>query len=133
MLWLHTGMTKTFVALIALICLAGFTSGCYHTPDGRSRMGVPMAKDEIHSRYQRSVAQIIAAAREVLTHQGTLVLDNSVNNTLEAKVDGRDVVVKVSEVEPGISEIVTQVRTKAGFGDVDLAAELDKQIALRLR
>lgn len=94
---------------------------------------MPGAKDDIKSRYQRTVPQIITAARDVLTHNGTLTLDNAVNHTLEAKVDGRTVVVKADEVEPGISEVVVTARTKAGFGDVDLAAEIDKQIALHLR
>ena len=43
------------------------------------------------------------------------------------------VYLKVTEVEPNISEIVVQVRNDAGWPDVDWAAEIDKQIALRLR
>ena len=43
------------------------------------------------------------------------------------------VYVKVSEVEPNINEIVVQVRTDAGWSDIDWAAEIDKQIALRLQ
>jgi hypothetical protein len=131
-MWLHTRMTKKILALLAIVSVTVFVSGCYHTPDGRSRVGVPL-KDSFESRYQRTVPQILTAAKEVLSHNGTLTMDNSVNHTLEAKVDGRDVVVKVDEVEPGISRVLVQARTKAHAPDLDLAAEIDKQIALRLR
>jgi hypothetical protein len=125
-------MTKKIIALLALVCLGGFVSGCYHTPDGRARAGMPV-KDSFESRYQRTVPQILAAAKDVLSHNGTLTMENTVNNTLEAKVDGRTVVVKADEVEPGISRVVVQARTKSRGSDLDLASEIDKQIALRLR
>lgn len=108
-------------------------TGCYHTPDGRSRIGMPLVKDSFESRYQRSPEQVMQAARDVLTHNGTLSLDDRVKNTIEAKVDTRTVTVKVDQVEPGISRIITQARTKARQPDLDLASELDKQIALRLK
>ena len=90
-------------------------------------------KDTIESRYQRTVPQIFQAAKEVLAHNGTLTGENTISNTLEAKVDTRTVVVKVDEVEPGVSRVLVQARTKARAADVDLAAEIDKQIALRLK
>ena len=64
---------------------------------------------------------------------GVLQAENRVNNSLVAKVNTRMVFVKVSEVEANITEIVVQVRTDAGWSDIDWAAEIDKQIALRLR
>ena len=112
--------------------LAIVLSGCYSTADGRMKAGVPFAKDTIESRYERPVDQILTAARQVLTHNGTLTGDNAVTKTLEAKIDTRTVWVKVDEVEPKISRVQVQVRRKAGGGDVDLASEIDKQIALRL-
>jgi hypothetical protein len=48
-------------------------------------------------------------------------------------VDDRTVWVKVDEIEPAISRIQVQARKKLGRSDVDLASELDKQIALRLK
>lgn len=92
-----------------------------------------MVRDTIESRYQRPVAQIFAAARQVLEQNGTLTGENTISNTLEAQIDTRTVIVTVDEVEPGVSRVRTQARKKNTMGDVDLAAELDKQIALRLR
>ena len=125
-------MKKNVFAMLTASMLAIVLSGCYSTADGRMKAGVPFAKDTIESRYERPVDQILTAARQVLTHNGTLTGDNAVTKTLEAKIDTRTVWVKVDEVEPKISRVQVQVRRKAGGGDVDLASEIDKQIALRL-
>jgi len=123
-------MTKT-LSLLAIILL-GVATGCQSTPDGRKRAGVPFVKDTIQSRYQRPVAQIFAATRQVLELNGTLTGENTISSTLEAKVDNRNVIVTVDEVEPGVSRVLVEARRKGGAADIDLAAEIDKQIALRL-
>lgn len=123
-------MSKT-LSLLAVIFLAVAT-GCQSTPDGRKRAGVPFVKDTIESRYQRPVGQIFAASRQVLELNGTLTGENTINSTLEAKVDNRSVVVKVDEVEPGVSRVLVEARRKGGAADIDMAAEIDKQIALKL-
>ena len=64
---------------------------------------------------------------------GILVSENTIAHTLVAKVDTRTVWVAVDQVEPTVTEIVTQVRSKSGGVDIDLAAEIDKQTALHLR
>ena len=130
-------MKKLLFGLLGAAVLAGGGTGCITTVDGHKSAGVPLRKDRIVSRYQIQVAQVFEAAKEVLAGEkgglGVLQSENRVNNSLVAKVNNRMVYVKVSEVEPSITEIVVQVRTDAGWGDVDWAAEIDKQIALRLR
>jgi len=123
-------MTK-ILSLFLFVLLAALT-GCQSTPDGRSRAGVPFVKDTIESRYQRPPVQIFASARQVLELNGTLVGENTINSTLEAKIDNRHVIVKVDEVEPGVSRVQVEARKKGGAADIDLAAEIDKQIALKL-
>ena len=123
-------MTK-ILSLFLFVLLAALT-GCQSTPDGRSRAGVPFVKDTIESRYQRPPVQIFASARQVLELNGTLVSENTINSTLEAKIDNRHVIVKVDEVEPGVSRVQVEARKKGGAADIDLAAEIDKQIALKL-
>ncbi len=119
----------------AVLALAG--TGCITTVDGHKSAGVPFRKDSIVSRYQIPVATVFDAAKEVLAGEkgglGVLQAENRVNNSLVAKVNTRMVYVKIAEVEPNITEVVVQVRTDAGWPDVDWAAEIDKQIALRLR
>ena len=63
----------------------------------------------------------------MLKLNGTLVSENTINHSLEAKVDTRTVWVAVEEIEPKVSRVRVQARTKSG-GDIDLASELDKQI-----
>ena len=40
----------------------------------------------------------------------------------------RTVWVAVDEIEPKVSRVRVQARTKGGRGDIDLASEIDKQI-----
>ena len=125
-------MRKTVALLVAGVIAGGIFSGCYSSPDGRTRAGVPFVKDKFEGRYQRPVATIYAASRQVLELNGTLIGENRINNSLEAKVDNRTVIVRVDEVEPGVSRVVVAARKKSGAADLDLASEIEKQIALKL-
>ncbi len=128
-----TPMKNFAVVLPLLAVLLAATSGCYKTMDNRSRMGVPFSKDKIAGQYERSVDQVQTAARKVLQYNGALVSDDIVNRVLVGKVDTRTVYVKLTELEPALTQVTVQARTKGGGADVDLAAEIDKQIALHLR
>jgi hypothetical protein len=81
--------------------------------------------------YERSVPQIIAAARVVLARNGKVLVDNVANNSLKAKVNEQNVWIRVSDVDKKISQIAVQVRGPLG-GDLAEAHELSKQIALQL-
>jgi hypothetical protein len=126
-------MKTRILALLACLGLAAFTAGCYHTVEGSARPGMPFAKDKIESRYERPVDQIFAAAKEVLRFHGTLTAENTIAKTLQAKIDNNTVGVRVEEVEPNVSRVVVQARKKTGLANIDLASEIDKQIALQLR
>ena len=119
---------KNAFALLLAFSMAGWLCGCVNTVDGRSRPGMPMATDMKESTYERPVEQIFSAAKDVLKLNGTLVSENTINHSLEGKVDTRTVWVAVDEIEPKISRVRVQVRTKGGRGDIDLASEIDKQI-----
>ena len=125
-------MRRTVALLAAGVIAAVVFTGCYSSPDGRTRAGIPFVKDQFEGRYQRPVATIYTAARQVLELNGTLTGENRINNSLEAKVDNRTVVVRVDEVEPGVSRVVVAARKKGGSADLDLASEIEKQIALKL-
>lgn len=126
-------MKTRFLAVAGFVCLLALSTGCYHTVEGRSKMGVPFKKDRIESRYERPADQLFVAAKEVLRFNGTLTAENTVTHTLEAKVDKNTVWVKVDEVDAGIARVVTQARGSGGGANIDLASELDKQIALQLQ
>jgi hypothetical protein len=125
---------KNLAAACALLtALVIATPGCYQTLDNRSRAGVPFKKDKIGGQYERTLDQVQTAARKVLQFNGTLVSDDVITRVLVGKVDTRTVYVKLTEVEPNITGVTVQVRTRGGLSDLDLAAEIDKQIALNLR
>ncbi|HAB16431.1 MAG TPA: hypothetical protein PLX89_13835 [Verrucomicrobiota bacterium] len=123
---------KKLLLLSALGAAMALSSGCYSTQGGHDQFGVPFSTDTIESRYERPVAQVFAAAKEVLAFNGTLVSENLINNSLEAKVDNKRVWVRVDEPETGVARIHTQVRGPAGGADIKVASEIDKQIALKL-
>ena len=127
-------MKKTLSVVVGTLCaLSLLTSGCYSTVDGGKKAGMPFSTDKIESRYERPSDQVFTAAKDVLAFNGTLTGENTINRTLTAKVDNNTVWVKVEEVEPGITKVVTQSRGKGGGGKVTIASEVDKQIALQLQ
>jgi hypothetical protein len=91
-------------------------------------MGMPLSDDTKESTYERPVGQIFAAAKEVLNLNGTVISENTINHSLEAKIDTHTVWVAVDEIEPKVTRVRVQARSKGGRGDIDLASEIDKQI-----
>lgn len=115
------------MATVALI-----TAGCVNTVDNRKISGDPFAKDKLIRVYERPVLQCWAAAKDVLAANGTVIHEDVMQSTLTARVDTRTVLVKTESVDPTMTRVTVQVRTKMRNADLDLAGEIDKQIALRL-
>jgi len=120
---------------LLLLCvassMAAVSVGCISTPQGK-QFGMPGIRDTVTSRYERPIDQVLNSAREVLSRTGTLTGDDVVNNAVSAKIDNRSVWVTVAEVEPLVTEVKVRVRSSRGTGDLAMAAEIDKQIALGL-
>lgn len=77
--------------------------------------------------------EIWNAAKDVLNFNGRLYGEDVLQSTLEASVNTRTVWVKVEPVDSATTRVTVQARTKGGGSDVDLASDIDKQIALRLQ
>jgi len=127
-------MKMKLLALCLIAALAGLATGCVETVDGRSEMGVPFLKDKVEGRYERSVPQVLEAARAVIKFNGQLTGDNTVNNSLEGKINQVSVYVRVDEIDPvkPVSRVQVQARNRGGGSDVDLAHEIEKQIGIQL-
>lgn len=135
-------MKLVFAALAGASVLAIATVGCVQTVGGTHTAGVPFIKDKIQSRYQRPLDEVYDAAKSVVAENGVLVSEsilhgqtNAVGNivkTIQGKVNQRSVWVRVEQIEPRITDVAVQTRTQGGGTDIDLAAEIDKQIALKL-
>lgn len=118
--------------LLVISTIAIVAGGCVSTVDGRREAGNPLVKDKIVRVYERPVLQVWAATKDVLNANGTVFSEDVMQSTVSARVDTRTVRVKVESIDPKMTRVTVQVRTKAGNSDLDLGGEIDKQIALRL-
>ena len=126
-------MKSKWILPLVLSALALSLSGCVETLDGRKKAAWnPVSKDQIEGRYERSPAELWSASKDVLKHQGTLISEDTLKNVLEASVDERIVWVKIEEFDTRVSRVLVQARTKGGSADLEMAAYIDKQIAVRL-
>ena len=125
-------MKMKWMALLAACTAAIWASGCHTSVDGRQHLGVPLMKDTIEGRYERAPMEVWKAAQDVLSYNGTLYSTDTLKSTLEASVNNRTVWVKVEPLDDKVTRVIVQTRTKGGTSDLELASEIDKQIALRL-
>jgi hypothetical protein len=123
------------IKAFAFVAACGFvllTWGCVNTVDGRREVGVPFIKDQVQGRYPRPVQDLWNASKDVLKFNGTLHSEDVLRGTLEATIDTKSVWAKVESLQANLSQVTVQVRTRNGGTDVELAREIDKEIALRL-
>ncbi len=127
--------TKMLLGLLGGVVLL---AGCVSTVNDRHAAAVPFVKDRFEGRYERPPDQVYAAAVDVLKFNGAIERESVINpgpnqaHTIEAKVNGRSVWVRVESVDPKVTSVVVQVRTKGGGADLDLTQELQKEIAVKL-
>lgn len=114
-------------------------AGCVSTVNERSTAGVPFLKDKVEAVYPRSLEQVFAAAKEVMMDRGALINEgvlylNQTNSAraIEGKVEKRKIWIRVEAVEAALTKVIVQARTTGGGSDMQLAAQLDKEIALKL-
>jgi hypothetical protein len=127
--------TKICLGLLGVMLVL---SGCVNTVGGGHTAGMPFVKDRVKGSYERSVDQVYEAAKDVVKLNGTLIRESILHTetndvkTVEGKVNQRDVWVLVAPVDPKVTEVTVQARTSGGNADLDVAHEVEKQIALKL-
>ena len=127
-----TAMRINALALLVISTLALVGTGCVSTLDGRKEAGNPLVKTDIVRVYERPTLECWAATKDVLAVNGTVFSEDLMQSTVSARVDTRTVRVKVEEMDKKMTRLTVQVRTRYGNSDLDLAGEIDKQIALQL-
>ena len=127
---------KIFAALVGVVLI---TAGCVQTVSDTHTAAISFAQDRVEGRYPRSIDQVYQAAFTVINKNGTVITElipHDTTNTvrsLQGKVNQCNVWVRVSaETDPKISSVVVEARTNWGDSNVDLAHELEKDIALQL-
>ncbi|MGO9200619.1 MAG: DUF3568 family protein [Limisphaerales bacterium] len=127
--------TKCLVALLAGLVA---TAGCVNTVTGAKTGGVPFIRDTVEGRYKLPPDVIFAAAKEVIKADGVLTsYGTSLTSTNEAKVvqgrvNERTVWVRIEPIDPQVTSVFVQTRTNGGGSDMDLAHQIDKEIAVRV-
>jgi len=113
-------------------------TGCVNTVDDRSRAGVPFVKDKMAARYERPMAEVFDAARNavkaygMLSNESTLLSTSNSVRVVEGRVNQRLVWVRVEAIDPRLTEVTVQARTKWGGRDLEVAHEIEKRVALEL-
>ncbi len=131
-------MKTNLLAFLGVVALAILAAGCYSKVGGGYHAGVPFVKDRVVGRYERSLPDVYNAAKQVITANGTLIsateLYSQTNavQTLDGQVNQRHVGVRVEQVDSNLTQVTVQARTSGGGSDLDLAHELEKEIALKL-
>jgi hypothetical protein len=128
---------KISLMALAIVAVIG-TIGCVDTVSGRKTGGVPWIKDMVEGRYERSVEQVFKASIDVVKFNGTLLNESTLHTetnlvkTVEGKINQRNVWIRVEPVDSKVTSVMVQTRTPGGIADLDLAHEIEKQIALQL-
>lgn len=137
---------KTFAAMMAVAVAAALAgTGCVNTVSGQKTAGVPFLKDKAPAKYEKPLDQVFAAALDVIKANGVLVSEGTLHEdpgqtntpagpirTIEGRVNQRSVYMRIWQQEPPVTDVLIQTRTSGGGTDIDLAYQLDKQLALRL-
>ena len=129
--------TKIFLAFTAILGAVIITSGCVGTVSDTKTPAMVPNRDSVDGRYQRPLDQVYQAAVQVVQNDGVLIKEFILHDTtnvvrsLQAKVNTRNVWIRVSAESPQITAVTVQARSGTS-GDVDLAHELEKEIALKL-
>ncbi len=128
---------KTKISVLLLGAL-GLVAGCVSTVNDRHAFALSPGKDKYESRYERSVDQVYAAAVEVVGRLGTVSRESVISpgpnqvKSIEGKVNGRNVWVRIEPVDQKVTSVIVQVRTPGGGTDQNLTQELQKQIGIQL-
>ena len=128
--------TKIFLAFLAVAIVS---TGCIKTVSGTHTAAVSFGQDKVAGRYQRSLDQVYTAAVQVIQNNGVMVTEfipHDTTNTvrsLQGMVNQRKVWIRVEAVDPRVTQVDVEARTKWGARDLDLVHELEKEIALQLQ
>ena len=141
--WTVANMKTKILAAFAGVGMVLLAIGCTSTVSGTKTAAMSFGEDRFAGQYERSPDQVYRAAVTVLTHNGVLITEyiphdvtNSEPNSVRAmygKVNDRKVWIRVEPVNPTVTSVTVQARTRVGFTDQDLVHELEKEIALQLQ
>ena len=113
-------------------------TGCVQTVSDTHAFAVSYGRDSVAGRYNRPFDEVYQAAVTVIKNDGALateyvphVYSNTVRS-VEGRVNDRKVWIRVEQIDPKVSQVDVEARTKWGRVDIDLVHQLEKEVALEL-
>ena len=119
--------TKFFAALVGIAII---TAGCVKTVTDTHTATVSFGKDNVEQRFQRSLDQVYRRRFTVIQTDGAVITEyvphdtTNVVRSFMGKVDQCNVWVRVEAVDPKITSVIVETRTKWGNKNIDLAPSL---------
>lgn len=129
-------MKMTFFAVLGGAAL--LAAGCVQTVSDTHTFAVSYGRDTVSGRYERPLNEVYQASVKVISQNGVLLTEHIPHDytnevrSLEGRVNDRHVFVRVEQIDPKVSQVDVEARTKTGRVDIDLVHELEKDIALEL-
>jgi hypothetical protein len=125
------------IIFAALAGAALIATGCRTTVADTHTFASTWSQDHVTGRYNRTVEQVYHASVSVIQNNGVLIREyitpgTNIVRSLEGKVNQENVWIRVEPIDPKTSQVDVQARGSWGSSDVDLAHELEKEIALQL-
>jgi hypothetical protein len=128
---------KTRILAVALGTLV-IAVGCVSTVNDRNTVADPFVNDRFENRYERSMDQVYGASVFVMNYLGKVERETVINpgtnevKAVEGRVNDRHVWIRVQSVDPKVTAVTVQVRTKTGASDKLLTHDIATQIAVKL-
>jgi len=131
-----TDMNKKIFAIFAGAAI--IATGCVHTVTDSTTFAVSYGRDSVAGRYQRPLKEVYDASVKVIGENGVLLTEHIPHDytnevrSLEGRVSDCKVYIRVQQIDPQVSQVDVEARTKMGRVNIDLVHELEKDIALEL-
>lgn len=133
-------MKKKIFAVLAgtAAVIAVVTTGCVQTVSDTNTFAIDYGRDSVAGRYNRPFDEVYQASVKVVRTDGAVITEyvphEYTNNvrSVEGRVNNRKVWVRVTQIDPRVSQVDVEARTKWGGADIELVHQLEKEIALEL-
>jgi hypothetical protein len=129
-------MKKSILAVLAGVAI--IATGCVSTATDTHSFAISYGQDSVAGRYPRTMDQVYQASQAVIKDNGVMIKEyipydntNAVRS-LEGRVNNCKVWIRVEQIDPKVSQVDVQARTKWGRTNLDLVHELEKEIAIKL-
>lgn len=112
--------------------------GCVNTVTQNQPGTLPAYRDRIETRQQKPIEPVFEASKRALNSFGNITAEGKVFvgtnqvRIIEGSINGRSVYMRVEEIDPQVTAVLVQVRTKLGGTDLQIAKDVVRRIAVEL-